>query len=133
MWEDPNQLALSAQLTLDPDATLLLTLVLMPIVTEVLFRGLIFGSVSHKKPGRRIRRFHFAFRRAERMAAYFYQRGLGVSDPSGQILGARRRFGLVLRKKRKRLGSDRPAFRDQRRGCFSDKSVTGVLWQGFGS
>lgn len=48
MWEDPNQLALSAQLTLAPDAALLITLVLMPIVTEILFRGLVFGSLAHK-------------------------------------------------------------------------------------
>jgi len=48
MWEDPNQLALSAQLTIHPDATILLTLVLMPIVMEVLFRGLVFGSLARK-------------------------------------------------------------------------------------
>jgi membrane protease YdiL (CAAX protease family) len=48
IWEDPNQLSLSAQMTLAPDATLLLTLVLIPIVTEIMFRGLVYGSLAHR-------------------------------------------------------------------------------------
>lgn len=49
--ENPNFLSYPEQYLLSPGATLVILAVLMPVVEEVLFRGLLFGSVRpYSKP-----------------------------------------------------------------------------------
>ena len=43
--ENPNTAGYAAEYALAPQATLVILVVLMPVVEEVLFRGLLFGSV----------------------------------------------------------------------------------------
>ena len=46
--ENPNALLYPEQFAAAPQATVLILVVLMPLIEEVLFRGLVFGNLKHK-------------------------------------------------------------------------------------
>lgn len=48
--QDPNDLLLPEQYAISPKTTVVILVVLMPIIEEVLFRGLLFGSIRRYSP-----------------------------------------------------------------------------------
>lgn len=80
--ENPNAYNYLEQYAMSPAATVVIVVVLMPIVEEALFRGLLFGAVRRYSPGAGLWALHPALRGVLRMAVRVYLQRDGPALPA---------------------------------------------------